>query len=161
MANGKGLVARSYLGYDMKAASDEAALLCSDPSLTVQSDKDDADINVLVERFGIGFVDPHDVRQPLYGDFTGVVDYQSALHAIQAADESFMSMSAKVRSRFDNDPQKFLAFVNDPANKAEAVELGLVEKPLPAPEPQKVFVVGAAAPVPGTDVPGVGKVATR
>jgi hypothetical protein len=47
------------------------------------------------------------------------------MNVVRAADENFMRMDAKVRSRFNNSPQEFLDFFANPANVDEAVRLGL------------------------------------
>lgn len=110
-------------------------LECKDPSLAQQSFKDDADINVMLERFKVTGVLPQGVLMPTYGDFTGVSDYRSARDAMLKAEHAFMDMPANIRSRFDNDPQKFLEFCADDKNREEAIRLGLV--PMPPAEPQK------------------------
>lgn len=116
---------RTAYNYDTDAVSRETALVCDDPSLAVQSEADECDINTIVRRFGLTGVLPSGVRAPTYGDFTGVSDYREALEAIEAADESFYSMPADVRSRFQNDPARFVDFCSDPANLDEARRLGL------------------------------------
>lgn len=109
------------------ARSAEFGLVCSDPSLAQQSFKDETDINVIVDRFMKTGVLPDPVRLPQYVDVTsGVFDYKAAMNMIRQADEAFMSMDAKVRSRFHNSPSEFLEFFADPANAEEAVRLGLV-----------------------------------
>ena len=70
---------RALYGYDVKEASDATALTCADPSLAVQSQKDEADINTIVRNFGLTGKLPANIRPATYGDFTGVDDYQSAL----------------------------------------------------------------------------------
>lgn len=82
-------------------------LTCVEPSLAQQHFKDDADINVLLERFKVTGVLPQGVRVPSYGDFSGINDYQSAMRAVLAAEDSFMAMPADVRARFGNSPQAF------------------------------------------------------
>jgi hypothetical protein len=42
----------------------------------------------------------------------------------------FMGLSARVRSRFENSPQKMIDFLDNPENLSEAVDLGLVPKDL-------------------------------
>lgn len=120
---------RAQYNYDTDAASNEDALKCEDLSLTQQHQKEEADINTIVRRFGLTGELPQNVRMPSYGDFTGVGDYQSALHAIREADEAFMAMPADVRSRFNNDPAAFVDFCSDPANLEEAKKLGLTKTP--------------------------------
>lgn len=109
-------------------------LECKDPSLAQQSFKDDADINVMLERFKVTGVMPQGVFMPTYGDFTGVSDYRTAREAMLKAEHAFMDMPFNVRARFDNDPQKFLEFCSDEKNREEAIRLGLVPAPaVPAP----------------------------
>lgn len=143
--------------YDIDAAekaSDAAAIdFTGDPGLTVQDGRDDADINVILRRFGITGQMPTARTAPEYGDFTGVTDYQSALDAVMAADDAFMSLPAELRKRFDNDPAELLTFLNDDKNRDEARELGLLA-PLPAPrEPLDVRVIPDPTPA-GNGDPG-------
>lgn len=119
---------RSPYNYDRDAASDESGLYCDDPSLAVQDQRDEVDINTIVARFGLTGELPDNIRQPEYGDYTGVTDYQTAMNAVRAAAEDFMRLPAKVRTRFDNDPQKYLDFFSDPANQDEAIKLGLATR---------------------------------
>lgn len=100
-------------------------------SLTVQSQKEEADINVIVARARFTGEAPQNIRMPLQGDFTEVGDFRQCLHAVRQAQESFDALPARTRNRFDNDPAKFVDFCLDPANLAEARELGLA---VPAPE---------------------------
>lgn len=122
--------------------SDMTALECKDESLADQSQKDDADINVIVARALAGQQLP-DVRAPQYGDFSEIGDYRSAVTAVREMEERFMTLPAKVRARFENDPQALLEFCSDEANRDEAIALGLAFVPKPVPEViQKVQIVG-------------------
>jgi len=116
---------RALYNYDADAASNESGLACADESRAIQSQKDEADINVIVRNFGITGRMPESVRIPEYGDFDLVNDYQSAINAVREADRNFMAMPADVRSKFDNDPQKFLDFCADRSNLDEMRKLGL------------------------------------
>lgn len=120
---------RSPYNYDMSVAGDESALECLDPSRTVQDGKEEADINTIVQRFGLTGKLPQSVSLPSYGDFEGVVDYQSALNAVIAAEDGFMRLPANIRSRFHNDPAALLEFVGSEENRAEAVKLGILVPP--------------------------------
>lgn len=118
---------RSPYNYDVDAASVESALLCSDPTLTVQDARDESDINFIVKQFmkdptAVSFVNGN----PQYGDFTDVpADYQSALNSVIAANQAFAALPARLRSRFENDPGQFVDFCSNPANLPEMVNLGL------------------------------------
>lgn len=130
MAKPKEIV-RAYNAYDVDARSDETGLACLDDSKAIQSQKDEADINVIVRNFGLTGKVPENVRVPQYGDFDIVSDYQSAIQAVRDAEASFMMMPADVRARFENNPQYFLEFCSDAANLEEMRKLGLaVPKPV-------------------------------
>ena len=60
---------RTPYNYDRDAVSHETGLVCDDPSLAVQSDADDCDINVIVRRFGLTGTMPMSGRVPQYGAF--------------------------------------------------------------------------------------------
>lgn len=127
-----GLFLRTPYNYDRQAVSDETGLKCEDPPRTVQDGKDDADINVIMERYArTGQFQPP-ANLPQYGDFTSVSDFQSALNLVIQAESGFMQLPAKLRSRFHNDPAALLAFLDDPGNLSEAQELGIVPKAPPA-----------------------------
>lgn len=152
----KPMFVRSANNYDMNAASDESAIACHDPSLTVQSQRDEADINVLVKRFGITGVMPQNVRLPEYADFDSVFDFQSAMNAARTAQESFDLMPADVRARFGNSPQAFFEFctANEDGklvNIDELRKLGLAI-------PEKVVVESAPTRVVVVDGDGDGEV---
>lgn len=116
---------RSQFGFDAEENSDACGVLVLGPSLTVQSQAEDADLNVIVKRFGLTGQMPQDVRVPMYGDFSEISDFRSAWEAVRAAEEEFMKVPAEVRARFGNDPQKFLEFCADEVNIPEMRKLGL------------------------------------
>jgi phage internal scaffolding protein len=118
---------RNPYNYDMALVSQETGLKCEDPSLAQQHMKDECDINVIVERFGVTGQLPVAPIEPSYGDFSGVSDYHSALNAIRASEEAFMALPAKIRAKFDHDPNALLEFLNNETNRDEAIELGLID----------------------------------
>ncbi len=125
---------RNPYNYDMDKVSDETGLKCLDPSLAQQHMKDECDINVIVERFGVTGELPSAPVSPEFGDFSGVNDYHSALNAIRASEEAFMALPAKIRARFDHDPNALLQFLQDESNRDEAIQIGLIDgEPVVAP----------------------------
>lgn len=124
---------RTPYNYDVDLASEESALICEDPSLTQQHQKEDADINHIVARFGLTGELPFADRQPRYGDFSAVTDYHSAMNAVRSASEDFMSLPAELRARFNNDPALLIDFLAVDANRDEAIKLGLVNPPIADP----------------------------
>jgi len=117
-----------------------------DKGFTVQADREDADINKIVERFQKSGVLPPSLKgEPFYGDVSGFGNLAESLIKIQEADELFMSFPANVRERFDNDKVKFIEFLEDPKNKKEAIDLGLIQVPTPVDVPP---APAPAAPAP-------------
>lgn len=109
--------------------TEATALKDWDPSKAQQQFRDECDINVLFGRYLETGEIPQVLDQGLaYGDFTGIFDYQTAMNAVRAAQETFNELPARIKNRFDNDPNKLLHFLNDPENRDEAEFLGLVAK---------------------------------
>jgi hypothetical protein len=130
---------RAGFGYDADAVSLETGLACPEDTLTQQHDKDEADINVLVRRFGITGELPQVTVTPVYSDFIEAVgDYHSAMNLIVQADQAFMELPAEVRLRFNNNAGAFVDFASDPDNLDEMREMGLAINPAVATEPSPV-----------------------
>lgn len=128
---------RSPYNYDRDAASLAAGLECPEATLTQQQFAEQSDINTIVRNFGLTGELPENLRVPQSGDFTGVVDYHTAMNMVRAAEEAFMELPADVRARFHNDPQELQDFVENADNLEEARKLGIAV-PAPvvtAPEP--------------------------
>lgn len=117
---------RSPYNYDAMQASDESGLRCEDESLAQQSFADECDINTIVRRFGLTGQLPQDLQMPVSGDFSGISDYHTAMNMVIAAQDEFLRVPPHVRARFDNDPGALMAFLDDVANRDEAVQLGLI-----------------------------------
>lgn len=92
----------------------------------------ECDINNILKRYRATGLMRQLPGQPMYGDFSNIPDYQDALNTVIRAEEAFMRLPSDLRTRFDNDPQKFLDFVKDPANKEELYSLGLAVRPKPS-----------------------------
>lgn len=116
---------RNPYNYDMNEASDESGLKCMDPSLAQQQFKEESDINFIADRYGLTGELPTVQQLPTYGDFEGIFDFQSAQNAVRKSLEDFQTLPAKLRARFDNDPQKLLTFLENEDNRAEAEFMGL------------------------------------
>lgn len=141
--------------YDTDAVSEQAGLLCEDESLADQSAKEEADINTIVRRFGVTGLLPQGAKALFFADFDEVFDFQSAQNVVAEARQAFMALPADVRSRFGNDPQKFVEFCSEAEEDGTLVHLAELRKmglappekvPEPVPPPMKVEVVNAAPP---------------
>lgn len=120
-----------------------------EPSRTRQEFADECDINVLMSKYeATGVVSHMNSRQPMYLDVgDGVLPLQEALDTVRAATEAFMSLPARARAEFDNDPVRFVEYAQDPANLPRLVDWGLAEK-REEPSPQKVEIVNPPATSP-------------
>lgn len=116
---------------------------CSkDKGFTVQADRSDADINLIIARLEKGAnLARLNSKEPFYGDVSHISGLADALIKVQEANDLFNGFDARLRERFDNDPVKFVQFFEDPKNIPEAIELGLAlplpkenQPPVPSPE---------------------------
>lgn len=106
-------------------------------SLTKQSMASATDINNIVNRWIVHGEAPVTGKKPMYGDFTGLGDFHTAMNRVKAAEADFQALPAHIRKHCNNDPGEFLAMVYDPNRKPELEQLGLVESRNPAvPEPE-------------------------
>lgn len=141
------------------------------PSRTKQEFKDQCNINKIIKEFTITGQITHISAKAAQGAFIDLpadLDYQNSLNIMIKAEDAFMALPAKVRDRFGNDPAAFLAFVGDPKNADELIELGIRERPLRAPpeaasgsggdggRPPVVTEMPAPAAPPGGSNPGSG-----
>lgn len=98
-------------------------------TMTKQAMKDECDIHQILKQFTRTGVLTH-VRESV-GEFFDVpphaADYHEALTIVAEAQSMFMELPSRVRARFDNDPGEFVAFCEDPANRDEMIELGLID----------------------------------
>lgn len=118
----------------------------TDKGRTKQSFKDECDINTIIRRFlKTGVVEFTAKHEPRYGDCTGL-EYTKAMQTVAAAKSLFMDLPAALRARFENEPAKFLDFVQDDRNREEARELGLLKPQEPTPAPEATSPAPAPAP---------------
>jgi phage internal scaffolding protein len=108
---------------------------------TKQSFKSECDINHIINKFHkTGILEHQRQILPRFMDVSAV-DYQEALNLTIEAGEMFEALPSQIRNMCDNDPAKFLQYIQDPKNKDELVKFGLLEPKKPAPAPQKVEIV--------------------
>lgn len=146
-------------GKKVKVQRDVTALYCDEPSLTQQHFKEECDINEILRRSQVSGQLPVRSTPPMYGDFTAVPkSLEESFAMIKQANDLFMALPWEARERFGNNPEKMIAFLQDPRNREEAIRLGLVNKPAekPAgeveeepPAPKAKAVPAKAKPVDG------------
>lgn len=110
---------------------------CGDKTMTQQQFEPETNINNIMKRFKATGELPIRSDKPIFGDFSGVVDYQTALNNVLEAQENFNALPAAVKKKFENDPETLEAFMKDPKNKEECIALGLL-KPDPVKQPDKL-----------------------
>ncbi len=97
-------------------------------SRTKQSFKDACDINLIIANHTrTGQISHLNHNTANYGYATSQ-DFASAMRTVTDAQNSFNNLSEEIQDRFNNSPGQFLDFIQDPDNKAEAIELGLRPK---------------------------------
>jgi len=124
--------------YDADGVSDSSALEGPEESRTRQEFKAESDINTIIERFGIG---ENPIAAQKWVTNLDIADapsnYQDVMNQLNEARDQFMSLPARVRTRFENDPHRFVEFVSDPRNQEEMVFMGLAtRRPDPVVSPQ-------------------------
>lgn len=134
------------------------------PSMTKQEFQAECDINNIVKHFSATGSFRHvsgKASEGAYRDLPDGQDFQEALHVVQAGQAAFMTLPAKLRSRFGNEPEEFLAFAADPANADEMRSLGIAN-PLPsAPAPIAVTMVDLESKPSSADLSQAKKDAAR
>ena len=111
-------------------------------SMTKQEHKAECDINNILKQYKQTGMIRHIASQgPIYADLPSDIDFQGSLNMVLDAQNAFSTLPSKVRERFANDPQRFLAFMADPSNADEIIKLGLATK---RPEPKLEADAGGA-----------------
>lgn len=114
------------------------ATLNKEPSLTQQQFREECDINNIIKIHSQTGVLPVSTKVGAFLDVSNVKDYQTSLHTVFEAQRAFDDLPSKIRSRFKNDPNQLLAFVEDEANHEEALQLGLLSNTAKSKIPPKI-----------------------
>lgn len=103
------------------------------PSKTDQQWKDDVDVNHIMDRYLKNGEIPLFAKRAnvtgQYADVSNIPDLLGAYQQVEAAETALSQLPAKIRKRFQNDPQEMLSFLKDPKNLEESYELGFRERP--------------------------------
>lgn len=128
-------------GYDHAAFSDALRDDTGSDSIVQQGYREEVDVNTIVRRFGLTREMPSGVAGGVYGDFSGITDYESAVAVMERAHEGFMVLPPDVREKFDNDPGNLIRAIR------ELPEAEVLEQLQSAAPVVPVVPVGAVAPV--------------
>lgn len=131
--------------YDPVEEHDHCGIEFTMPSLTVQDEKDETDINYIVSKYadgqkGIMTLDLGDSSQYAFlqfGDATLPGDYSTALELVSGVREEFYTLPSYVRAKFGHDPMNFIEHLNDPETLEYLHQQGLYRSNYPFDEPQQ------------------------
>lgn len=135
---------------------EKQGIIFKEPTMTIQSEKDNCDINVIMNRYATcGTPLPYrtDGVQPVYADVSELGDYMENFQRCKQAEEMFNNLPSALRKELDNNPANLLPFIQDEKNKERCYEYGLLNKPIV--EALEAPVVAPSVPdsVPVVDVP--------
>jgi len=138
------------LQFDNELVNPHTGEVTHPPSMTKQEFKAECDINNIIKQFSATGMMRHVSAKAAMGMYTDLpysIDFQESLALVQDARDRFMTLPAKVRDRFHQDPAEFLDFMSDPDNKQEALDLGLLNPPqIPTSYPVEVGGAGGTPP---------------
>lgn len=99
-------------------------------SVTQQHFRDECDINNIMKKYEKNgtLPDGYNEKQPIFGDFSEIPDFQSTANLIAEVQTAFNKLPASTRARFNHSPAAALDFLADSNNTAEAFKLGLVSQ---------------------------------
>lgn len=96
--------------------------------MTEQAHKDTCDINKIIERFDRDGIISHVSKfEGKFGDLSGA-DFKEMMDQVTNAQSLFDELPVNIRNRFENSPEKLLTFMDEPGNRQEAIELGMIRE---------------------------------
>jgi phage internal scaffolding protein len=117
-----------------------------DPSMTDQSQEQESNVNFIMQKYQNTGISPDWRTNGFFADLTNVPDLSTALQTVTQAQQAFDQLPSNIRERMGNSPEFMMEYLLNPANKQEAISLGLVNAPEPTPEPLSVRVIPEPEP---------------
>jgi len=119
------------------------------PTATKQSFKNECDINHIMARYvKTGVIEHLNEHKPNYG-FAPAVDFKTALDLVEKASTIFSELPSQIRAKFENNPENFLKFTENPDNRSELALMGLLSPEATQEEADKLKASdSASAPLP-------------
>lgn len=112
---------------------EKQGIIFKEPTMTIQSEKDNCDINVIMDRYATcGTPLPYrtDGVQPVYADVSELGDYMENYQRCKQAEEMFNALPSALRKELDNNPANLIPFIQDKNNESRCIEYGLINKPI-------------------------------
>lgn len=108
-----------------------------EPSLTVQSQKDQSEIREILRRHGVtGVADALAQSQLTFQDVSQFEDFTDVMRQRREAEAKFMTLPSKVREAFDHDADKWLDAAMDGMTEHQISRLTALGVLGPAPSPR-------------------------
>lgn len=130
-----------------------------EPTMTIQSEKDNCDINVIMQRYancGTPLPFRTDGVQPVYADVSELGDYMENFQRCKLAEETFNALPSALRKELDYNPANLVSFIQDENNRERCVQYGLLDRrALEGPETSVVVTPNTSSPVSGTPADSV------
>lgn len=122
--------------YSLPTTTPEMRAFCQRPGLvgddgrpqyrTEQVHKDICDVNNIIRQYDKrGLITHVSKIEAKYGDLSGL-DFKHMQDTICNAKKMFEELPSKIRNRFKNDPKELIEFMDDPENREEAIQLGII-----------------------------------
>lgn len=119
-----------------------------EPTLTKQSMQNECDINQIMAKYQkTGAITHLQNNRANYG-FADSITFHECLNIVTKAQSMFAELPSSIRKRFDQDPARFLDFVQNPENSDELVSMGLANAPTLAPPTEASSADEAPTPPP-------------
>ena len=112
--------------FSVRKPQDRPSITFPEEGLTEQHHLEDVLIrNILLQYRETGVIKHVNRFQGTYGDFISAPDFKEAQDAIAHAKSMFETVPAHIREQFDNLPERFLDFMQNPDNAEDIEALGL------------------------------------
>ncbi len=99
-----------------------------EPSLTVQSEADQADIIKILKKYRqVGIIDHLNLTESTFQDVSSFTDFADVIRTAKEAELQFLELPSKVREIFDHDVANWLDTAHDPEKRASLVAAGIIE----------------------------------
>lgn len=135
---------------------EKQGIIFKEPTMTIQSEKDNCDINVIMNRYatcGTSLPYRTDGVQPVYADVSELGDYMENFQRCKQAEEMFNALPSALRKELDNNPANLIPFIRDEKNKERCYEYGLLNKPVVEVPQAPVVVPSVSVSAPAANVP--------
>lgn len=124
----------------------QKAVANGEKTFVEQNHAPEVEINNIVKRHGVSrLVATRDAQALVFDDVT-TNDFQEAMNLINKGREVFGQLSSAERAEFQNKPEIYLDYVQNPANRDALIERGWMNAPEPEPQPVKVEITNPETP---------------